>query len=377
MLKAAVGAIEREFKRCKLPPVVPLVYTRGKGDAELCGAERYWQRPAADDRQFDLWGWRVLSVLKEAVDEARATFEHPSKSEPIKSLMWLYKNILQKLARSAPFEDADAFKRIDLEVALGLRSTVADENAGQPAPDPLCAALEQMRKALSSTQASSPACQPALQPAEPEGAASPNRKPLTPSKRERSPEPCPPPPSSLETWYCDEGRTGCLRPRGQEPFPASHSVWACLEPGCQLCGGWTVCEACYPQLDFTIPDGAAYGGVGISHPPLHKLSHSASITEFVEDTCGDPIDAMHLTGIFCLECDIFPPPIVCDCCPLPAQRATHRSESLKIAQRCGHPRGWHYHQACVRDGQPLFSREWQEQWPPPFVRMRVRGYANV
>ena len=42
MLQAAVGAIEPEFKRSKQRPVVPLNYTRGKGDAELCGAERYW-----------------------------------------------------------------------------------------------------------------------------------------------------------------------------------------------------------------------------------------------------------------------------------------------------------------------------------------------
>ena len=143
ILAAAVETIKVEFKkRTKVPgappvselrPVVPLLYTRGAGDAEVCGNARYWERPHADDAQHDLWGWRLLAALKVAIDGARAKLDHPSKKTPISSLGWIYKNVLQKLAISAPFEDPAAFESLDLNVALGLAPAPAlpNQNAGR------------------------------------------------------------------------------------------------------------------------------------------------------------------------------------------------------------------------------------------------------
>ena len=38
ILTACVDVLQLEFARRKKPPVVPLLYTRGKGDTEVCGA---------------------------------------------------------------------------------------------------------------------------------------------------------------------------------------------------------------------------------------------------------------------------------------------------------------------------------------------------
>ena len=82
------------------------------------------------------------------------------------------------------------------------------------------------------------------------------------------------------------------------------------------------------------------------------------------------------------------------CCSLPQQRARHKDDVLACAQCSGHRAEWHYTRAhgCVHGpmcrapdceivplsderGRPMFVREWREQWPPTFVRLRVRGYA--
>ena len=74
MLKAAVEALKREYKRRstaireKLHPVVPRLYTKGAvGKEELHGDPRYWSHEhGASDEQHDLWGWRILDALQKA-----------------------------------------------------------------------------------------------------------------------------------------------------------------------------------------------------------------------------------------------------------------------------------------------------------------------
>lgn len=188
-------------------------------------------------------------------------------------------------------------------------------------------------------------------------------------------------------WTCHENLPGCIRRPDDGPFPRSDAQWICMDPRvcpvCKLCDQWSVCEACYPQMSLVLREEDGWNentppGAGWKHPPLHKVESNDR---------GQGILRVSLD-------DVDGPPAVCACCPEPVQRMQHHLWHCECQGCPSYAQPAHFeckpafaaphvsddNQLVDHAGRLLYTREWVPEKPSrlvPFVRLRVRGYAEL